>query len=78
MFGAATCPVPYHTNMNHIKVNSFGSSLMGGIKLTFAIARAPRAFLFPNRSSWSAASNTNSRVFSNSILHCIEIISTCK
>jgi hypothetical protein len=37
---------------------------------TLAIARIPRAFLFPCRSSWSAASRTKSLACSSSIRHC--------
>ena len=38
-------------------------------KFTLAIAIVPRAFLFPSRSNWSAASRTSSLVFSSSTRH---------
>ena len=47
------------------------------IGFTFAIARIPRAFLFPCRSSWSAASRTKSLACSSSIRHWISCASAC-
>lgn len=75
MFGAATCSVQHQKHFLrknlHVSYVADWNINEHNILFTLAIAMVPRAFLFPSRSSWSAASSTNNLVLSSSIRHCI-------